>query len=310
MDNRGSMLYNILFTLIVGLIVVGISFAFIFRESWNGDDTDREVCWQSVQARAMIPDTEIAGFLRVGVEDFTGEYPLKCKTRVFEITKEDVVEIDRAYDIIGDAMADCWALYGNGDLNAFPSDLFGGTSSCVACGRIHLSNEAKEYMASQDPPLKISLVNSLDSPMTDDFTYGSYINNSGEHFSAFDFATANSFDFMNDIFEIDDSAKEPAILVDRLTGKTDSHVIFGYSMADINKVRLPEFMYYDKGDLMINYGVVVTAKEGEIGNYIPYLFYYQTFQEDNPILETHEIFVNGPAGYNIDFCENWEGIPG
>jgi len=49
---------------------------------------------------------------------------LKCKTRVIEVDEDDVVD-GKVDKIIGDALAECWFIFGAGDLNVFEASFYG-----------------------------------------------------------------------------------------------------------------------------------------------------------------------------------------
>lgn len=196
MDKRGFY-YGILLYLILGLLVLSISIYFIFGEYFSGEGSDREVCAQSIQLRALMPEIEAAS---ITLKELKSGNPLKCKTDVVEISESDVKDIEKAQAKIAGAMAECWHLFGNGDYNAFPPGAFGTKSACVPCARIHLSDNAKEYM--RDKKIEISIESALNLKMPQGFTYYSYLRESGSKFSAFDFGNKVKFDLDGDDFYV------------------------------------------------------------------------------------------------------------
>jgi hypothetical protein len=80
---------------------------------------------------------------------------------------------------------------------------------------------------------------------------------------------------------------------------------------EISEVSLPKLFYLDKGDLLINYGIIVQSSDW----YTPYLFYFQVNQKPNPFEEVKNEFYSwsditrAVDISNSNFCESWEGIP-
>lgn len=320
-SKQGDYKWGIMLSMILGLMVLSLSLYFIFHELWSEEDTERQICRQSVQLRALLPDVERAG---ITIDSFKDEFPLKCKTHVVEIDARDIREKD-AGKKIAEAMAECWALYGKGDENAFPAKFF-KSSSCVPCARIHLTNEAKVELGDDT----INIRSSLDLPMGKDYSYYSFLKNSGKKFSAFDFGNGVPFNLEGDGFEIVDVdwIWENVELRDRLGGE------FSARMESVD-VSLPEFFYADRGDLLINYGIVTIGDDNF--DYVPYLFYFQT-EHGSPFDEVRKGFVfnfwavpkgllslgslkflSGVASLeevekmrvgSVGFCNEWEGIPG
>ena len=196
-NKKGDYKYGIILSLILGVIVLSLSLYFIFQEIWSEDELDWEICRQSIQIRALLPDIEVTSF--------KDDYPLKCKTQVVEIEKSDVKNIEDAQKIIAETMARCWALYDKGDSNAFPAKFF-KSSTCVPCARIHLTEEAKKYMEDK----KMTGINIRESlmnlKMTKEYTYYEYLDNSGKKFSAFNFGNRVLFDLEGDGFSIGDGS--------------------------------------------------------------------------------------------------------
>jgi hypothetical protein len=295
MDKKGDYKYGIILYLILGLLVLSISIYFIFNEYFTEEDGDREVCWQSVQLRALMPEYEKMG---IKIAEFKSDFPLKCKTNVVEISKEDVEKIELAKKKIADAVVDCWALYGKGDYSVFPSRFF-DSSVCVPCARVHLSEDAKKYMGENE--ININITDALDLRMTKDYTYYSYLENSGDRFSAFNVGAGMISSLGADKFMLDDAffgRNNLLIIINRLSGAERSIV-------QDNELFLPGMIFAERGDLMINYGVALVGGSESFGEYVPYLFYFQSGQNPNPFEMTkHNLF------HGVKLCSSWEGIPG
>ncbi len=324
MNKSGNYKYGIMLYLILGLLVLSISLVFIFSETVFGNGGEREVCWQSVQLRATMPDSGLG----VDSLDFKSDFPLKCKTSVVQIEKSDIEDIKVAQKKIAETMAMCWALYGNGDLNVFPSKFF-KSSNCVPCARIHLTNDAKKLMDDDKIKININIKEALNLRMNRDITYYSYLKNSGDRFSALDFGNAIPFNLNGESFGI--NGVEYVWKYIELRNKIGGN--FEAKMSSIN-VSLPEVFDFDKGDLLINYGAV-SIDEGKFGDYIPYLFYFQSGQKDNPFNEVKKDIIFNPSSVlwdrlkdmtifsimgspkerineiknsGVSFCESWDGI--
>jgi len=319
-----------MFSLILGILILTLSLYFIFNEYFTNEDMEWEICRQSIQVRSTLPDPTVA---KLDVASFKNEFPLKCKTRVIEITESDVTPDEKGeMEIetkIAETMAECWALYDKGDANAFPSTLF-KSSTCVPCARIHLTPEAKEKLGDKT----INIRNALDSSMTPKYSYYVYLRDSGEKFSAFDFGNGLPFNLYGDKFEVGEI--EGLIGFAEMKNKLTGGEFTAY-MTTTN-ISLPETFNAKDGDLLINYGVFSIGKD-PFGKYVPYLFYFQVDQENNPFVEVRKNFAIDPlhalAKYmsefvtlvkggwwgitdiwersmdeaNVGFCETWEGIP-
>ncbi|MFH0808277.1 MAG: hypothetical protein V1888_01540 [archaeon] len=303
MDKKGDYKWGIVLSLILGLMVLTLSLYFIFNELWTGNEAAREVCRQSIQVRALLPAARTGGF---EFESFKEEFPLKCKTNVVEISKSNV-ERNEVGKIIAETMAECWALYGKGDENAFPADVYGLRTTCIPCARIHLSDEAKVAIGSDG----FNIRDALDLKMDPQYSYYVYLRDSGKKFPAFNPAFSREFDFSGNEFRVDEDDGVAAVFKNRLTGTTDSQMFFNasvFSVVSMNKVYLSKILDPMKGDLLINYGILTTAKEASIGDYIPYLFYFQS-EDGNPFEEVQKQLFDGFWWKNSNVCDQWEGIP-
>ena len=283
-QKKGDYKWSIMLSLILGLMVLSLSLYFIFNELWSGDDSDRQVCRQSIQVRALAPEFD-SEWIPSATVSFKNEYPLKCKTHVVEVDKGDVKNIDK---IIGETIAECWALFDKGDTLSFPSSWYGTTSACVPCARIHLTNEAKDEINKSGN--NITIRNSLDERMDNGGTYYEYLKESGEYSSAFAPVKEGEFDFNGASFEVSEDEGETFWSWDGLL--------------EVYKVYLPKKFDINKGDLLVNYGVFIIG-----GQYTPYLFYFQQGQTPSPFDEVKKQHYSWNKVMGADFCETWEGIP-
>lgn len=304
MDKRGDYKWGILLSLILGLMVLSLSIYFIFNELWSGDDQARQICRQSIQLRSLLPEAKFAG---LDWNSFKDDYPLKCETHVVEIDEGDVEDIKLAQEKIAGAMAECWALYDKGDASAFPSDIFGDKTICVPCARVHLTDDAKKKLGDGN----ISIRSSLDLPMTKDYSYYKFLKDSGEKFPAFNLASGRKFYLNGSSFFIDEEDRAAVILKNKLTGGSVGFESAWGSWLNLkfSRVYLPEFFNTKDGDLLINYGIIVSSGKNGIGDYAPYLFYFQTNQKSSPFEEVKKDFSLNAGASSWAFCENWEGIP-
>lgn len=309
-NKRGDK-YYILISLILGLIVLSLSLYFIFQEYFNEEMIDMESCRQSILLRATLPEAKVA---KINWESFKDDFPLKCKTEVVDITKEDIIQ-DNAGVIIADTIVQCWNLYGNGDLNAFPSGWVGKKSVCVPCARIRLTNEAKKYME-ENRSAKINIFDTMNTKLFRGTTYFNYLRDIGDAFPPLSFASAGNYWYGSN-FTLADVGYSVS-LKNRNTGaiETPEHFWLFPTEYWIAKITLPRYFNPDQGDMLINYGVVTRTNppSGGVGEYIPYLFYFQIDQPNDPFEEVkRDIFYDStkliPGTNDLALCEFWEGIP-
>jgi hypothetical protein len=300
MNKVGAEKYYIIISLILGIIVLGLSLFFIFHEYFTDDDISRETCRQSVILRATVPEVNIKGF---NVVSFKNQFPLKCKTEVVNIDKDTK---DAAQEIL-DALVSCWYLFGNGDFDVFgsKSGVFGVSSVCVPCARIHFDESvAGKYSGAG----KIDLTKALNNKMINGKSYMGYLNNVGKAFPAFNLASAGEFNFDGEEFKVEDDFYGSITMKNMKTGGTEDGGKFGINLA---RVSLPRYVDARKGDLLIYYGSGVSNYDGGVGRYFPYLFYFQVGQSSpDPFEEIGVQLADGPLWWNInDVCVNWDGIP-
>ncbi len=292
MEKQGDYKWGIMLSLLIGLMILAVGFSLFYQEAQTGALGDMTVCRESIQARSVLPDAKLGG---ITFDSFKDAYPLKCKTMVVDVSEADLK--DGSYrDKIGGAMAECWALYGKGDSNAFPARFF-KTSTCVPCARVHLSDDAKDYMKREN--MKINLRNVLDAKMGKDYSYWSYLLGAGERFSAFGIQRSFVSNFSGNIFSI---IRKHTIQRNILIhpNKIDKSEV----IVKVANLTLPKYFYSGKGDLLIGYGVSQANGKDRFSDYFPYLFYFQVNQEPSPFDEVGKDLFDG-----MKFCDKWEGIP-
>jgi len=325
MDKKGDYKYWFIGSLILGIIIIGVFAYFIFKESYIGNDFNYEVCKQSVIARSLLPE---ASFWGIGYASFKDEYPLKCKTEVVTIDLDTIKsrevnvesggvdsstltsskELPFVEEDIAKEMVSCWNLFLKGDSNIFPRPTVGVTSYCIPCARIHFTEDAKNYITEND--IVIDLERGLKKG--EGGSAMNYLQTSGAKFPAFGWAGARDFYF---------GAKEFSLIDDDLDGvlynrqNRESNDGFDFGM-----LNLPKFYNMSRGDLLIFYGSVTMSDNGDIGDYFPYLLYFQSGQTDpNPfeILSQIEFLekdfrLDAPFqtidAWDVELCKNFDGI--
>jgi hypothetical protein len=153
MDKKGAEKYYIVISLILGLVVLGLSLYFIFIEYFTPEDLNWEACRQSVIFRNNMPDSQRVA--TASLENLRSNFPLKCKTEVVEVSSNPSDVIDGKEEpfhlqkTIADQLVQCWGLFGEGKYHLFPLGDWGGfdgREDCVICARIHFSEETvREY---------------------------------------------------------------------------------------------------------------------------------------------------------------------
>lgn len=290
---RGSEKYYIIISFILGLLVLGIGLTLIFDIGKN-DNLDFEACRNSIIIRANTPKASFADLDLLQLKD---SYPLKCKTNVINVEEKDVKNIEK---IMGDSLAECWALFGNGDSEVFPAgNIASGDSVCVPCARIHFTEEAKQKLVSDNKDIFVRDI--LDNRMTQDYSYYSYLRDSGKQFPAFDPASSGEFLFEGEEFFINPTPRA-STLINRLNGVESG-------LVSVPEVTLANRINPESGDILISYGTSISNEPffSFVGgpNYIPYLFYFQFDQIIDPFQEISKEYIGG----GVSFCETWEGIP-
>ena len=133
---KGSEKYYIIISLILGLIVLGLSLFFIFNEYFTQDELDWQQCRQSIILRAGLPEADLAALKT----DTKGAFPLKCRTEVVEI--DSLESPEDVYEIISNAVAEGWYMFGEGKLDFVHRSVFLDETLCMVFARVHFSQEA------------------------------------------------------------------------------------------------------------------------------------------------------------------------
>jgi hypothetical protein len=304
MKKRGDMKWDILIALILGIIVLGLSLYLLFNEYFTKEDINWEACRQSVYLRASIPEASMGDYDLVS---FKEQFPLKCTNDVIEITKKDIENGD-AGRIIVDTMVQCWYLFGNGDYQTFPSQIFPRQTNCVPCARISLTDEANTYLREENSNISIEGTLNNESIRINGLTYKNYLDEVGSQYSAFNLGFGRAFDLKGENFSIDTKDFLENSMKNKGTGFVEKGTtFFFFDGITFSKVSLPEVFYPDRGDLLIIYGSA-TSNENMNGH-IPYLFYFQAGQEPNPFDEMDKIMISGRFWTDQKVCSDWDGIP-
>jgi len=248
--------------------------------------------------RSAMPEIDAAGFT---IASLKNDFPLKCKTNVIEITEKDV-EDGKVDGIIGDALAECWFVFGSGDANVFAANVYMKTTTCIPCARIHLTNKAKSAVVDG----KIDISGILNDKSLFDLggkktSYLNYLNGVGKLFEPFNPAFNNPFNLSGDKFVIDASNY----------GKGTKRVKDGSEIGmegGFASVSLPKYLDVAKGDLIIALGELTDSGSDKTANYIPYMFYFQNGQDDYPE-QMKKDFFSAWTDIDSDICNSWEGIP-
>ena len=114
LKKKGDYKWDVMFSLIVGLLVVGIIMWWLFQEYFTKDDIDWEVCRESLIVRNSLPEKDlVAGYVST-----KSTLPLKCGTRTIDIDYEDTA---KAEEEIANTIASCWYMVGKGEYKVFPA---------------------------------------------------------------------------------------------------------------------------------------------------------------------------------------------
>jgi len=145
-NKRGSEKYYILMSLILGLLVLGISLYFIFHEYFTEDEIDWEKCRQSIYLRQLMPES--SGPLSAEIEELKDMIPLKCKTEVVDLgvsdTGGDREVADDAMKDLADKMVQCFKLFGEGKYKLFPVNFMEESKDCSICFRVRFDDEFED----------------------------------------------------------------------------------------------------------------------------------------------------------------------
>jgi len=324
--NKKGQWQNYLLPAILAVLVLGISFYFLFNEYFTGGDVDREVCKESIMARGLLPEYKVAN---LNVFSLKEQFPLKCKTNVVEVTAKDIKvgkdgkrNVER---IIGDTMAECWYLFGAGDYGIFPSGFASDTTSCLPCARIHLTDDAPALVKAEmggviDIEAVLNDVNLFDIGGKKT-SYLNYLNGVGKKFYPFNPMGTGQFDLAGENFSITidnlinfqvGSADIIQDYPDTFSTKLESHVD---EWGAFGRVTLPKYFNESQGDLIIVLGQATTPEKVN-NSYAPYMFYFQTGQKDYLEQLNNKTFYVWDKVIEVKFwnhyngiCKSWEGIP-
>jgi hypothetical protein len=277
-NKKGSEIHYIIISLILGLILIGIIFSWIYQEYFFGEEElDLQKCKESIFARSKIPNTILSEIPKV--EDLKDKFPLQCKTRVITINDDNK---DDAEKIISDAMAACWALYDNGNANIFPpnSKIENARTACFTCARIHFDTKINIYTEKM-----------LDEKMGNEQTYLEYL--TANHQNQY-LIQKKSFD--KEAFTIGDN--------------TDVRNIFTYIADKITNdaatIYPPRRIDSEWGDLHITLSTWALREDLTQNQ----LLFYQNAEDNIKKLMNTEIQNNWFGGDNdiMQACMDWEGI--
>lgn len=284
MSKKGAIHYEIIISLILGLIVLGLSLYFIFVEYFNEDELDWQQCRQSLVLRDMLPEKDLA----VAVASSKGSLPLKCKTKVVNIDYED---LEKAEKEIAETISSCWYMVGEGDYTIFPRhawDVGELNIPCMVCARIHLSEDVKDYyIEGKTIDIKRGLSGTLQGK---DRTFWEYLS-PDKGTRAFQYFK----DWSEEGFSIDIHT-EPSLISLRIPDEVESF-------------NFPRYMDVDKGDLFIFYAQPTVkapiSSESAVKSYMV-LVQYQNLDK---IRDRWINFNVGGIGGYANVCSSIETIP-
>lgn len=133
-NKRGAEKYYIIISLILGLMVLGLSLFFIFNEYFTEGELNWQQCRQSIILRTNLPEADLIALKY----DLKGAFPLKCKTEVVTINSADP---EKVYSQISEAVAEGWYMFGEGKFDFIHRDNLKSTK-CLVFGRVHFTEEA------------------------------------------------------------------------------------------------------------------------------------------------------------------------
>ena len=291
---KGAIHYDLIILLILGLIVVALVLNFVFIEYLNEDELDWQVCRQSIILRANSPEVQMFGVTWLSFRD---AFPLKCKTKVISISKQDV-EKGEAGKIIAETLAQCWYMFLEGESQIFPSQMVGFESYCVPFARIRFEEDAVLLNR------KIDLWEVFNSKMDGrknsylDYFDAGFDSSVGVNYLLFTSEVKKKkFTFSGDSFYVDNAST---------TGFIDSIVnSFEGGLADVN---LPRYIDPSKGDVIIFAGQVIRSDGKEELGFNPLLFYFSMDQNPNPFDEIKKDFIESGV-WGASMCDTMDGVP-
>lgn len=142
-EKKGELTTTQLVTIIILIASFAVILFFIFRLNL-GETTDNEICHNSVVMRgASVLPTE--------------SVPLKCQRSYVCITedgsceamtkpvKEKVETTEEVYNILAEEMANCWWMFGEGNVNYVGDDFF-ESLYCSICSQIAFDDSVREVI--------------------------------------------------------------------------------------------------------------------------------------------------------------------
>lgn len=248
---RGELRYEIIGSLILGLLVVAIVSAWLFNGYFSEDDINWEVCRETLILRNSLPEKDVVA----GVISAKSWIPLKCETRVIDIDYENTTRIEKK---IGETISSCWYMIGQGNYKVFPGKkaLNKLDTPCMMCARIHLNSDVEEFYSEEEN--RINLERAVNTRLEGyDATVWEYLNTYGD-VSAFPYFGGWNETNFNIKFQRDSP-------FDRGFNPREEEIFF-----------LPKYFYPENGDLFIGYSE--PTKEiswGEERVIDPYMFFLQ-----------------------------------
>ena len=175
MNKRGQGLkWDLVLSLMLGLIVLGLVIYFIAQEYLTGDEMGWQICRESVLLRS-------GNFQNIVKLEQEKLFPFKCTTQNVVIDFKDLRKAER---LIGETMARCYYTYGEGQALYAP-EFKGNKLMCFYCARIHFTDDVKDYYkywtsedlrvdgAHQD--VRINLDDIMQMDFSNGMTYGKYL---------------------------------------------------------------------------------------------------------------------------------------
>ena len=296
--NKRGMDYDIIKSLIVGLIVLVIVFYWLFNAYFTAEDIDWEICRESLIMRNSLPEKDLGVMIST-----KGGLDLKCKTQVITI---DYKNKEKAEKIIGETISSCWYMVGRGGYKVFPG--VGGINGylkdkatpCIVCSRIHMDSEVREFYSEEANRinLKRALNNKLDGY---DVSIWDYLNPS---------RGPTAFNYIK-------GWNDTGFSVDKILDISWSKVY-----TDKTAFSFPKYFLPERGDLFFAYSEPI--KEGfasDERSIDPYMFFLQEDDLDmfgevwisslSPIdtggLNLLAEFITPQNSVRV--CSDWESIP-
>lgn len=278
-NKKASEKYYILISIILGLVLIGIIFSWIFQEYLFGEgEMSLLKCKQSIATRNTIPNTQIFGMDFLKLKE---EFPLECKTQIIEINEENK---EQAGTIIAEAMASCWALYNRGEASIFPSGhVFAKIrTACFTCARITFAPEIQNT-------LELLNIEGQESVTGEDKSILQEKSSNGQIY--WDYLTSNN---QNPFLKQRSFAEDFNIIPEKHIWREDTSTIY-----------YPRKIDPKKGDLHITVSSWVMSKDSTVNT----LLFYQKAQESLRILSKTPIQNDWFKKEDIDgACEAWDGI--